>query len=154
MRSMVVVMSFAALSWAWAAENETTIRVAVPREVSAAAQARMAGDAQAPMSILILEGLQVGDGEGLTFKVLGPASPSSSTPPPVLAVTGVVGHRQQVPAVPVRKMKLVVPLNERANPLLAGKDEVTLTLQIQNDPGRAPIHVDRAYFSRPNNESQ
>ena len=127
------------------AAADTQIRVAVPADVSRAATARMAGDGAAPGAILILDGVEMGAGEGFTFAVLAPASAPNSTPT-VLAVTGMVGRPQAVPAAPVTKVKLVVPLNERANQILAGKTTVTLTLQIK-DSNRPALRVDKAFFS-------
>src|SRR5262249_13578532 len=108
-------------------------------------------DATAAAPILILDGVEVGQGEGVTISVLS-APPDQSTPPLVLAVTGVVGRSQSVPVEPLSKMKLVVPLNERAAGVLAGKSSVTLTLRLKN-ANRPPLRVERAYFStadRPN----
>lgn len=124
---------------------QTTVRLTVPQQVATEAAARAAGDAASPPPILMLEGLEAGQGEGLTIQVLGPPEPGSSQPS-VLAVTGLVGPRQKEPAEPLQRMTLPVPLNEKASQLLAGKREVTLTLQVEDSPGRPPLKFERAYF--------
>jgi hypothetical protein len=43
-------------------------------------------------------------------------------------------------------MNLVVPLNLKASRLLAGKSTVTLTLRVDDSPGRPPLKFKRAYF--------
>src|SRR5437667_3301104 len=81
---------------AQARASDTRLRVTVPSAVAAAAARRAAGDPAATPPILILEGLEFGDGEGLTIAILGPCSPA-----PVLAVTGIVGHAQKQPQPPL-----------------------------------------------------
>src|SRR4051794_17112577 len=118
---MVLAAVIALLGLAWLPEKsgDTRIRVPVPREVSRAAAASLTLNNDAPGPILILHGVEVGKGEGLTFSVLAtPADPKS--PPTVLAVTGLVGRAQASPAPPLRKMQLVVPLNAHANEVIAG----------------------------------
>ena len=127
-------------------EAETTIRLAVPEQVAAEAASRAAGDAAAPPPILMLEDLEVGDGEGLTILVLGPAGPGSSKPRPILGVAATVGTPQKVPKAPLRRLTLAVPLNDKASRLLAGKNEVSLTLPVEDSPGRPPLKLKRAYF--------
>lgn len=127
-------------------DAETTIRLTVPKQVAADAASRAAGNAAAPPPILMLEDLEVGDGEGLTIQVLGPAEPGSSKPRPVLGVAATVGSPQKDPKAPLRRLTLSVPLNEKASRLLAGKSEVSLTLQIEDSPGRPPLKFKRAYF--------
>ena len=126
---------------------DTRIRVTVPREVARAAKVNAISDATAPGPILVLEDVEVGAGEGLTFSVLAP-SPVPQQPPIVLAVTGVVGKSQDVPAPPLTKMQIVVPLNARANEVLAGKAAVTLTLRLKHAT-RGPLRVRAATLSLP-----
>lgn len=126
-------------------DTRTTIRLTVPREVSAQAESRAAGNAISPPPILMLEDLEVGDGEGLTLLVLGP-EPGSEKPRPVLGQAATVGLPQKVPKEPLQKMTLAVPLNETASRLLAGKSEVSLTLEVEGSPGRSPLKFKRAYF--------
>jgi len=126
-------------------EPGMTIRLAVPKQVAAQAAARAAGDASSPPPVLMLEDLEVGNGEGLTLRVLGPAEPGSSGPRPVLAVSATVGSPQKVPAAPVQHLTLAIPLNEKASRLLKGKSEVTLTLEVEDSPGRT-LRLKRAYF--------
>jgi hypothetical protein len=145
MRTITAGVAAITLACVLIADADTRIVVAVPERVSRDAAARLAGDTDAPAPILILDGVEVAQGEGLTFSVLS-VSPDKSTPPTVLAVTGVVGTSQAVPAEPHRKLKLVVPLNERASAVLAGKTSVTLTLRLKNET-RPPLRVERAYFS-------
>jgi hypothetical protein len=142
----LLVLSLLCASCAWAAQGQTKLYLTVPSVVADAAQARLAGNTKAPPPILILEGLEVGKGEGFTFRVLGPTGDKSASLP-VLAVTGVVGHKQRVPEAPVKKMKLVVPLNDRAAAILAGKTDVTLTLELENDLGRPALKIEKAFFS-------
>jgi hypothetical protein len=123
---------------------EIAMRVSVPKEVSAQATARARGDAAAPAPVLVLEGVELGRGEGLTFDVLGPADHKSGTRL-VLAVTGLVGEPQKVLVEPRQVMTLVVPLNDRALPLMAGKTEIALTIRVE-DPGRPRLKFKRAFF--------
>jgi hypothetical protein len=127
--------------------SDTKLRIPVPKEVADQAARRVAGDAKAPPPILMLEGLEFGDNEGLTIKVLGEPEPGSAGPGPVLAVTGVVGQPQKTPKTPLQKINLPVPLNDTASQLLSGHNEVTLTLKLEGaGTRRAPIKVDRAFF--------
>ncbi|HEX4966038.1 MAG TPA: hypothetical protein VF173_34830 [Thermoanaerobaculia bacterium] len=125
---------------------ETTVRLTVPKQVAAHAASRAAGEALSPPPILMLEGLEVGSGEGLTIQVLGPAGPGASKPRPVLAVSGLVGSQRQVAGAPNRVMTLAIPLNDVASRLIAGKSEITLTLQVEGKPGRPPLKFKRAFF--------
>jgi hypothetical protein len=97
--------------------------------------------------VLILEGVQLGEGEGVTIRVRGPSEPGASGP--IVAVTSMVGRAQRSPRPPLQKVTLAVPLNERGTKLLAGRREVTLTLEVTNSPGRPPLAVARAFFERP-----
>jgi len=142
---LAAVIAVLGLGWLPDKSGDTRIRVPVPREVSRAAAARLTLDANAAGPILILHGLEVGSGEGLTFSVLAAPSDGKSRPI-VLAVTGVHGRSQASPAKPLTKMQLVVPLNARANEVIAGKTAVTLTLRLKN-PARGPLRIDRATFS-------
>jgi hypothetical protein len=139
------VIALLGLGWLHDESGDTRIRVTVPREVSRAAEARLTLDDHTRGPILILHGLEVGAGEGLTFSVL--AMPSDGKGKPiVLAVTGVAGRSQESPKKPLTRMELVVPLNARANDVIAGKTAVTLTLRVKN-PARGPLRVERATFS-------
>lgn len=126
------------------ARMETTIRLAVPKQVAADAAARASGDATASAAVLKLEGLEFVPGERMTIEVLGPPDPKSKTRP-LLAVSGLVGSGQSGQA-PVETMDLVVPLNDRASRLLANRDEITLTLRLRH--GRHPLKWKRAYLTR------
>lgn len=126
---------------------DTTLRLTVPRSVAAQAARRAAGDPTAPSMLLILEGVQMGPDEGLDITVLGPPGETGG-PPKVLAVTGTVGSPQPTP-LPLQKVTLPVPLNDEAATLLAGRDEVTLTLRVAGRPSRQPLQVDRAFFREP-----
>ena len=126
--------------------GETQVRVAIPKAVSAYARARLSGETRAQPPILVLEGLELGQNEGLTIRVLGPTEPSSAKTGQVLGVVGTVGHKQHRPVAPLRKMTLLVPLNDRALAVLADNSEVTLTLIVENNPSRPPIKAERVYF--------
>jgi hypothetical protein len=125
---------------------ETTVRLTVPKKVADEAAARAAGNAASPPPVLMLEDVELGAGEGLTIRVLGPAEGGTSPSRPLLAESGMVGSRQKVLQAPVQHMTLAVPLNEKASRLLKGKGEITLTLQVDGSPGRPPLKVKRAYF--------
>lgn len=125
------------------------LRLTVPKAVAARAALRAAGDVTTSPPILILEGVELGEAEGITIKVLGPPKPGSSAPGAVLAVTSMVGHPQKAPKPPLHKTTLAVPLNDKAAKLLADRSEITLTLQVTNSPGRLPVKVDRAFFQEP-----
>jgi hypothetical protein len=126
--------------------NETKLRVAVPPQISEHASAVLAGRAPEFTPILMLTGLEVGEAEGLTFEVRAASARDSSESGPVLAVSGLEGHRQESPQVPVRKMDLPVPLNHKALEFLAGKKEVTFLLRLRNAGARPPLRVDHAYL--------
>jgi hypothetical protein len=142
---LTAVIALLGLGWLPDESGDTRVRVTVPREVSRAAEAKLTLNTDGPGPILILHGVEVGAGEGMTFSVL--AMPADGKGKPiVLAVTGVAGRSQESPAKPLTKMRLVVPLNSRANEVVAGKAAVTLTLRLKN-PTRGPLRVDRATFS-------
>jgi hypothetical protein len=124
--------------------NETKLRVAVTDEISERASAVLAGRAPEFTPILMLSGLEVGQAEGLTFEVRAASTRDSSESGPVLAVSGLEGHRQESPRDPVRKMDLPVPLNHKALEFLAGKREVTFLLRLRNAGARPPLKVDHA----------
>jgi hypothetical protein len=127
------------------AAAEQSVRVAIPREVAAQAAARAHGDAYAPLPVLVLEDVAIGRGEGMTLNVFGPADRRTKRRP-LLAVTGLVGAGSDgIPSGPAQAMTLVIPLNDRAVPLVAGKKTITLTLQIENGR-RPPLQFRRAFF--------
>jgi hypothetical protein len=107
---------------------------------------RATGEAKAPPPILILEGVELGEGEGITVRVLGPSAAGSSVPAPVLRSASMVGQAQKVPKPPLRKTTLAIALNDRAVELLAGRSEISLTLSVTNSPGRARLKVARVFF--------
>jgi hypothetical protein len=147
--ALLSTMFVGALTSATDAGGETTLRLTVPKEVATHAALRAAGDSGAPPPILILEGVELGHGEGFTIKVLGPPEPGSSEPSPILAVAGMVGDRQKTPMPPLQEVTLAVPLNDRASRLLVGRSEITLTLKVTNSPGRPPLKLARAFFQVP-----
>jgi hypothetical protein len=116
--------------------GDTEVRLSVP--------AKLAGDETAT-PVLVLERVEIGAGEGMTIEVLGPPDPETGERA-LLAVSGSVGASQKELAEPREYPTLVVPLNETASRLLAGKREITLTLRLRDSPGRAPLKVERAYF--------
>ncbi len=135
----------AALTCAAQPDASTPMLLQIPQEVAGHAAARAEGDASSPPPILVLEDLELGSGEGLTLQVLGPPDPETGERP-VLAVSATVGSPQPVPETPLERMTLVVPLNDAASQLLAGKEEVELTLRVLNSPGRPALRMERAYF--------
>jgi hypothetical protein len=132
--------------------DSTKVQVAVPKEVSARAAARLSGDSTAAPPVLVLDGLELGNNEGLTIRVMGPPESESSKAGAILGVAGMVGRRHNRQAAPLQKTMLVVPLNDRALKLLASHSEITLTLQVRNNPGRPPLKVDRVYFQTMNKQ--
>lgn len=116
-------------------EPMTTLRLDVPPHVSNASST----------PILVLEGVEIGAGEGMTIEVLGPPDPESNARA-TLAVSGLVGARQSELAEPREQMNLVIPLNETATDLLARKSEITLALRLKDSPGRESLQIARAYF--------
>lgn len=126
--------------------NELTLHVSIPRDVAAQAARRLAGDAAAPAPILMLHGLEFGANEGFKIEVLG--EPRSGASPVSLAVTGLVGHPQRTPRLPLRKIDLPVPLNDAAAQMLANQSEVTIILRFEHlDRERPPVKVDSVFFS-------
>jgi hypothetical protein len=131
----------------------TTLRLAVPPEVSSRAAARLAGDVKAPGPILILEGVEVRDDAGVTLRVSVPRRRGSSSPGATLAEAGLVGSmnaqgdtaadRQSIPA---RRQMLVIPLNDDGTRMVVGRRFVTLVLEAESDGGRVPLRFARAYF--------
>jgi hypothetical protein len=145
MRAVAAAIASLGFACVLNADADTRLVVRIPDEVARSAAAKLAGDGEATGPILVLEGVEVGQGEGLTVTVLAPARDPSDAPI-VLAVTGIVGRSQTAPVEPLTKMKLVVPLNDRAPAFIAGKTSVTLTLRLRNAT-RPPLRVERAYFS-------
>ncbi|HJU63460.1 MAG TPA: hypothetical protein VJ864_15565 [Candidatus Binatia bacterium] len=129
--------------------RDTTVKLTVPKSVAAHAALRAAGDSKVSPPILILEGVELGEGEGITIRVLGPAATGAAKSAPVLGSASMVGHPQKVPKRPLRKTTLTVPLNDRAVELLAGRSEIILTLRVTNSPGRAPLKIERVFFQEP-----
>lgn len=116
-----------------------TLRLQIPPDVARHAAARAGGNASAPTPVLVLRNLVVGAGEGFTLDVFGPGGER-------LAVSGLVGQRQAVPAEPVERMTLAVPLNDAGARLLSGRSEVALTLRLRDNPDRPALRFERAYF--------
>jgi hypothetical protein len=129
--------------------EDTTVKLTVPKSVAALAALRAAGDSKVSAPILILEGVEVGESEGITIRVLGLSATGGSKSPPVLGSASMVGQPQKVPKPPLRKTTLAVPLNDRAVALLAGRSEIVLTLRVSNSPGRAPLKIERVFFQEP-----
>jgi len=69
---------------------------------------------------------------------------------PALAQPGVDSTKVQVAVPKEVSARAAAPLNERALKLLAGHSEITLTLQVRNNPGRPPLKVDRVYLQTKN----
>ena len=92
---------------------------------------------------LMLEDLEVKAGERMTIEVPGPPD-AKSRARPLLAVSGLVGTGGSTENAPMEKMELVIPLNEKAAPLMASRGEVTLTLRLRYGPHR--LKFKRAYL--------
>lgn len=108
---------------------ETTIRLPVPKNTAT--------------PVLMLEDLEVKAGERMTIEVLGPPDAKSHAKP-LLAVSGLVGTGGSTENAPTEKMELVIPLNEKAAPLMANHAEVTLTLRLRY--GQHRLKFKRAYL--------
>ena len=129
---------------------ETVLDVAVPKPVAEQVKMQLGEDGRlregrafrAP--VLILEGVEIGQGESLTFRVLGPASRGAERP--VLSVSGMVGSSQATPALPLQSIDLVVPLNQRSLVLLAGKTTLHIVLKVDRNPRRPPLKVKAAHL--------
>ena len=139
---MAALAGFAALH----GNGETKLRVAVPIEISHRAAASVAGRDPEFTPVLMLEGLEVGEGEGFSFEVrAGPAQDSTELGP-VLAVSGLEGRQQEKPSKSVHKIDLPIPLNHKSLDFLAGKKEVAIILKLKGSAARSPLKVDHAYF--------
>jgi hypothetical protein len=110
-------------------QMETTIRLPVPKN--------------AATPVLMLEDLEVKAGERMTIEVLGPPD-AKTKKQPVLAVSGLVGTGGSTENAPAEKMDIVIPLNDKAAPLMANRGEVTLTLRLRY--GHHKLEFRRAYF--------
>ena len=84
----------------------------------------------------MLEDLEVKAGERMTIEVLAGKT--------VLAVSGLVGTGGSTESAPTQKMDLVIPLNEKAAPLMASRGDITLTLRLRYAPHR--LKFKRAYL--------
>jgi hypothetical protein len=130
--------------------RETILRIKVPRELSDAAAGRSGQKALAKLPVLILEGVEIGDGEGVSFKVLSGTARDASHDRVILAEAGTVGQPQKTLKEPLQKINLTVPLNDKSLSLIAGQKEVTLGLRIMDSQGRPALKVARAYFTTSN----
>jgi len=132
---------------AWLHGNgETKLRVVVPIEISDRAAASVAGRDPEFTPVLMLEGLEVGEGEGFSFEVRAGPAQGSTELGPVLAVSGLEGRQQEKPSKSVHKVDLPIPLNRKSLDLLAGKKEVTIILKLKGSAARSPLKVDHAFF--------
>jgi hypothetical protein len=144
---LFLLMAVLGGSAAWAGgNNETKLSVVVPNEISERASASLSGRATEFTPVLMLSGLEVGEAEGLSFEVRAGPSHGSSELGPVLAVTGLEGHRQEKPQEPLRKIDLPVPLNRQSLEFLAGKKEVTIVLKLKGSTSHPPLKVERAFL--------
>jgi hypothetical protein len=131
-------------------EGEFKYHLDVPKQVADHAARRVAGDAQAPPPILMLQGLETGANESLTIHVLGESLVVGKSGPE-LAVTGLVGSPDATErSLPLQKTNLPVPLNDDAAKLLAGRSEITLILHVEsNKTPRKNLKIDRVFFQVP-----
>ena len=126
--------------------GETKLRVVVPIEISERAAATVAGRDPEFTPVLMLEGLEVGEGEGFSFEVRAGPAQGSTELGPVLAVSGLEGRQQEKPPKSVHKVDLPIPLNRKSLDFLAGKKEGTIILKLKSSVVRSPLKVDRAFF--------
>lgn len=146
-RALPWILALAIVAFDTARASDTTLRLTVPPSVASHAARRASGDATARLPILVLEGVEEAPDEALEITVLGP--PGEAGSPRVLAVTGSVGSFEGTSRRPVQKVRLIVPLNEEAAKLLAGRDEVTLTLRVADGAKRRALKFERAFFREP-----
>jgi hypothetical protein len=106
------------------------------RNVDIPVPAEVARGAAPP--ILVLEGVELGQDEGITIQVLAGRT--------VLGSAAMVGAKQSRPHPPLVIHTLIVPLNDRAREVLAGKSQVSLTLRVDAGPGRPALKLGRIYF--------
>jgi hypothetical protein len=121
---------------------ETTLRVEIPRELSLSARAQVAG-AEFVAPVLVLEGVEIGESEGLTIEVL--ARVGSGDGRLHLGSAATVGRTTTKP-VRLRKFTLLVPLNQASLALLADATELEITLTAPDSVGRPPLKMGRVYF--------
>jgi hypothetical protein len=124
--------------------EDVTITVDVPRAVAEGAERRAGGDRTAPAPVLMLEAVRLALGQRLTLHVLGPPFEGGRGPAPLLAVSSMVGSAPPPPGAPVLQHDLMIPLNDKALPLLRGAARVTLTLRMINPPAGATLEFARA----------
>lgn len=121
--------------------SEFRFTVAIPGEIAAQASSRVAGNAQAPPPILVLQGVEDPLTEGMNITVLGEPQ-SGSKERPILATAGLVGSPNASSSGPSSKINVRIPLNAEAARLLAGKSEIALVLRVEGKN----FKVDRVYF--------
>lgn len=130
-----------------------TVRLAVPPSVAGQAEAVAAGDSAPAAPVLMIEGLEVVPGEALTVRVLAPAEAGSDEEPRLLGTAATVGSIGADPEAPPERVTFAIPLDEAASRLLAGEDEVTLTLEgaveTGDRSGPRELTFERAYFHEP-----
>ena len=141
------MLAAVAMSAAPEAANSLEVKVAVPPEVVRMARDRLAGNARPQAPVLTLEGLEIGQDEGLTVRVLGP--PDEQGMRRVIGVTSTIGAPQTKLKLPLQKVTLAVALNDRALEALAKDGIVSLVLEVRNNPSRKALRVDRVYFVKP-----
>ena len=129
--------------------TDITVKLTVPKSVAAQATLRAAGDLKVSPPILILEWVELSEGEGITIRVLGPTGTGGSKSAPVLGTASMVGRPQKVPKAPRRKTTLAIPLNDKAVELLARRSEIVLTLRVANSPGRERLKMDHVFLQEP-----
>jgi hypothetical protein len=142
-----MILAAVAMSAAPEAANSLEVKVAVPPEISRMARDRLAGNARPQSPVLMLEGLETGQDEALSVRVLGP--PDDKGIRPVIGVTSTIGAPQKKLKRPLQKVTLAVPLNDRALDALIKDGVMSLVLEIRNNPSREALRVDRVYFVKP-----
>lgn len=131
------------------AGSEFRFKVAVPKEVSALAESRLAANSQTPPPVLVLQGLESPLNEGANIQVLGEPQPGAKERP-VLGVAGLVGSPSASAGTSSEKINILVPLNDEAARLLAGKSEINLVLRVEGDRSQGKnFKVDRVFFQQP-----
>jgi hypothetical protein len=129
----------------YAQQGRFKFSVTIPKQVAGYASERAAGNTQAPPPVLMLQGLETGANESLNIRVLDESGS-------VMAVTGLVGTPDATEqSAPLQKVNLPVPLNDHAARLLAGKNQVNLVLEIENNNKipRKGLKIDRIFFQAP-----
>jgi hypothetical protein len=146
--SLLTAALLASLMGQPANSKGSALRLAIPPQVAAQATARLSGETAAAVPILMLQNVEVVPGEALNLRVLGPPLAGSDAPT-VMGTAALVGSQQSKPKGPPQKLTLAIPMTLRGCQLLAGRSEISLTLEIEDSEQRPALKWERAFFASP-----